>query len=94
METLIALGQPRINNYYAELSKRLLRLIVDTAMLSMDSDTRDEIVTRAICIFKLIKPEFVGPSLNLLLEELAVQDDRQGRLLLQTLEQIKCELAL
>lgn len=78
---LLGNTKPRISSYYIEITKRLLRLVVDSAILPIDDSSKEEIIAKVTQIFIVMRRDdtahYVEDSLKMIANEFVTQE-RKG----------------
>ena len=90
---LINQGKPRVQNYYEDIIKSLLKLVIDITMLPVDSESANDIILHITGIFKLMKDgcPFICQSLDMIIDRMPVQGEK-GRALVGYMRLIKNSL--
>lgn len=89
LDTLLETAKPRIHNYYDDIIKHLFRLVVDTCVLTMETETKPLIVTSVIKQLSHIHSDDIDiTSLIEALIKQMPQDAKTGKSTVETMRTI------
>ena len=93
LNILLDVAQPRVNNYFDDIVKRLLRLVIDTCMLKMDPESKKLIIESVTNLLKRIDDQeaIVKQVLEQLVDQLP-SDESTGKVTVSTLQRIRSHL--
>ena len=93
LSILLDVAQPRVKNYFDDIVKHLLRLVIDTCMLKMDPESKKLIIESVTNLLKRIDDQeaIVKQVLEQLVDQLP-SDESTGKVTVSTLQRIRSHL--
>ncbi|XP_067942993.1 TELO2-interacting protein 2-like [Watersipora subatra] len=83
LQLLLTFGSPRIETHYIDITKALLRLVVDTVMLPIDADTSDNLVFRVATILQLMMADggcpYICESIRMIIANSPLMTNQKGQ---------------
>lgn len=93
LEAILESCQPRITCYYIDVTKSLLKLLVDITLVPIDVEIRQDMIHKVISLCKTMQicqsTSYIKQSLSMLESELLINEpEGKGRLLQETLQMV------